>query len=194
MNNDPNRAKQTPLRLALTIAGGLAVVAAFSISVGYSRVQEFNASPPDEETWQATIHANTWDPSLAPDAPCVVRRRSAMRCRYGCYRRSVTHVECGGRALLDPRDASPTLFVSERSEHVDDWSLTGGGRMLWDHAAGTLILESTTDLEPRRLALKVAPTSKITVDPHCRATLKHPFSTDATPQCAYAYLDDTTTP
>lgn len=189
MNDNSDTTLMLALKLGAVLVGCLVLFALLTIWDGHSREQEFNAAPPQEETWQATIHANTWDAAIAIDAPCAVRLRSAMHCRYPCSLRSITVVECGGRTLIRARDTDTVIFMSERKEGVDDWRLEGGARMVWDHAAGTLILESTAALEPRRLALKLAPTSTVEVDPHCRATLRDAIGIDATPPCGYAYLD-----
>jgi len=181
-------------KVVSSFVGMLALIALLDTWIHYSRGQEFNASPPQEETWQAAIHSNTWDDAIAVDTPCSVRLRSAMHCRYPCSRSSITLVECGGRRLIRARDTDTVIFMSERKAGVDDWRLEGGARMVWDHAAGTLILESTAALEPRRLALKLAPTSTIEVDPHCRATLGDAVGIDSTPACGYAYLDDAMKP
>jgi len=187
MNDDPNAFQWTPLRLALLIFGSLSLILGSSTGLGRSRGREFNAAPPQQETWRATIHSNTWDDSLAVDTPCAVRQKSAMWCRRGCGLFSITYVECGGRTLASARGTDRSVFVQRGN--VDEYQLDTGSRMLWDHAANTLILESTASLEPRRLALQLAPTSTVEVDPHCRATSRDAWGIDSTPECGYAYLD-----
>ncbi len=189
MNKDPNAPEGTPLGFALSLFGTLALIGVLFAGVGYSRGREFNASPPREETWRAAIHSNTWDDSLAVDAPCAVRRRSAMTCRRGCGWNSVTLVECGGRVLFSASNSDAIIFMPDQGGNVDEWHLGAGTRMLWDHDANTLILESTTALEPRRLALRLAPTSTVEVAAQCRATLRDAFGLDSTPECGYAYVD-----
>jgi hypothetical protein len=165
------------------IAAAVAVTVAMMVGIGYARGRTFNSDPPRELTWAAEVASAVEHDGLRQGDRCVVRMRTAQRCRRGCYVRGAVQARCGEQLLLQ---------YGPRGD-LDRWAEVAvgpGRRMLWDRAAGTLVLEWSATLEPARVSLRLDDQPDVRVNTDCRARFVDALSLDSTPDCAYRFLDD----